>query len=231
LIFAILYGLWRHLAKPTPPPQREGKAPGNVAIAIFALGLGLVTFLVRIRYPIDRWVSILRLGLEIAHMPQYISLFVIGVLAYRRNWFLGTSDAVGKLWLGIAIASIVLLPVIFVAGGAMEGKVDVFKGGIHWQAAVTALWEAFLCMGMVIGLLILFRRRLDRQGPLARAMSASCFAVYIIHQPVLILLGFVLKGVPLPHLLKFVLVAPVAVALCFAIAHYVRKLPLVRNIL
>jgi hypothetical protein len=35
---------------------------------------------------------------------------------------------VGKLWLGIAIVCIVLLPIIFVVGGVMEGKVDLFKG-------------------------------------------------------------------------------------------------------
>jgi hypothetical protein len=231
LIFVLLYGLWRRLARPAPSHQIEGTPPGNLAIAVFSLALALVTFVVRIWYPIDRWVTILLLGLEIAHMPQYISLFVLGILAYRRNWFLGISDRVGKLWLWVAVVCMVLLPIIFVVGGAMEGKVDVFKGGVHWQAAITALWESALCMGMIVGLLVLFRRRLDHQGPLAKAMAASSFAVYIIHQPVLIVLGLALRGVRLPHLLKFALVAPVSVALCFGIAHYLRKLPLVREIL
>jgi glucan biosynthesis protein C len=84
LIFTILYGLWRQLAKPaTNPPQGDSKAPGNVAIAVFALGLGLVTWVVRIWYPIDRWVTILLMPVEIAHLPQYIILFVIGIIAYR----------------------------------------------------------------------------------------------------------------------------------------------------
>jgi glucan biosynthesis protein C len=159
LIFTILYGLWRQLAKPaTNPPQGDSKAPGNVAIAVFALGLGLVTWVVRIWYPIDRWVTILLMPVEIAHLPQYIILFVIGIIAYRRNWFVGISDAVGKVWLGVAIVCIVLLPILFVAGGVMEGKVDLFKGGVQWQAFITAFWEAFLCMGMVVGLLVWFRR-------------------------------------------------------------------------
>jgi glucan biosynthesis protein C len=62
-------------------------------------------------------------------------------------------------------------------------------------------------------------------------MSASAYTVYIIHQPVLIFLGLVLSGIPLPHLLKFALVAPVAVALCFLLSDYIRKLPLARSIL
>ena len=69
-----------------------------------------------------------------------------------------------------------------------------------------------LCMGMVIGLLVLFRKRLNRQGPLAKAMAISSYTVYIIHQLVLVLFGLALSGIGLPHLLKFSLVAPVAVA-------------------
>jgi glucan biosynthesis protein C len=232
LIFTIVYGLWRRLAKPTAnQSQSDSKTPGNMAIAVFALGLGLVTWVVRIWYPIDRWVTILLMPIEIAHLPQYIILFVIGIVAYRRNWFVGISDAVGKLWLGIAIVCIVLLPIIFVAGGVMEGKVDLFKGGVHWQAVVTAFWEAFLCMGMVVGLLVWFRKRFNQQGTLAKAMSASAYTVYIIHQPVLIFLGLVLSGIRLPHLLKFALIAPVAVALCFLLSNYIRKLPFARSIL
>ncbi len=240
LIFTIVYGLWRRLAKPTANPPRlksslrtysDSKTPGNMAIAVFALGLGLVTWVVRIWYPIDRWVTILLMSLEIAHLPQYILLFVVGIIAYRRNWFVGISDAVGKLWLGIAIVCIVLLPIIFVAGGVMEGKVDLFKGGVQWQAVVTAFWEAFLCLGMVVGLLVLFRKRFNQQGALAKAMSAGAYTVYIIHQPVLIFLGLVLSGFRLPHLLKFALVAPVAVAVCFLLSSYIRKLPLARSIL
>ena len=176
LIFTIIYGLWRRLAIPaTNQPQSDSQTPGNMAIAIFALVLGLVTWVVRIWYPIDRWVTILLLAVEIAHLPQYISLFVIGIIAYRRNWFLGIPDAVGKLWLWIAIICIVLLPIIFVAGGVMEGNVDLFKGGVQWQAFVTAMWESFLCLGMVVGLLVLFRERLDHQSTLAKAMSASAY--------------------------------------------------------
>ena len=49
LIFSLVYVLCRLVIRPqaTPPPS-EGKAPGNLAIAGFALILGLLTFLVRI---------------------------------------------------------------------------------------------------------------------------------------------------------------------------------------
>jgi surface polysaccharide O-acyltransferase-like enzyme len=164
-------------------------------------------------------------------MPQYLSLFAVGIVAYRRDWFRSIPDRTGKLWLGIAIACTVLLPIIFIAGGVMEGKQDLFMGGVTWQAFITAIWEGFLCVGMVVGLLVLFRRRFNSQGPLLKRMAASSYSTYIFHTLVLVLLGIALSGLRMPHLLKFILVAPVAVTVSFLVGYGVKKLPVARTIL
>jgi glucan biosynthesis protein C len=236
LIFIIVYALWRLVAnwflsaRAANQPQRDSQAPSNAAIVVFALILGVVTFAVRIRFPIG---SILEpLGLPVSFFAQYVALFVVGIIAYRRNWLLGIPDAMGKLWLGIAIIFIVvLLPIVFVLGGALEGNTDPYAGGVHWQSFAYAVWEQFVCMGMVIGLLVWFRRRFDRQGSLAKAMSDSSYAVYLIHAPVLVYLALAVRGIKLYPLLKFALVSPVAVVLCFLLAYLLRKLPLVRSIM
>jgi surface polysaccharide O-acyltransferase-like enzyme len=231
LIFAIIYALWRLLARPSvTPAQRDGKPPSNLAIAIFALLLGVITFVVRLWLPIG-WEFEL-LSLQFPYFPQYIALFVVGIIAYRLNWFLGIPTATGKVWLGIAIIFIlVVLPILFVLGGALEGNTDPFLGGVHWQAFALAIWEQFVCMGMVIGLLVLFREKLNHQGKLAKDMAASAYTVFIIHAPVIVFLALALRDISLYPLLKFVLVAPIAIALCFVLAHYIRKLPLARDIL
>ena len=230
LIFTFFYVAWRLLVKPSvTPPQRDGKPPSNLAIATFALLLAVVTFVVRIWLPIG-W-SFELLNLQLPYFPQYIALFVVGIIAYRQNWFLGIPTTTGKVWLGIAIVLIVLLPVMFVLGGALEGNTDPFLGGIHWQSFVLSVWEQFLCMGMVVGLLVLFRERLNHQGKVAKDMAASSYTVFLIHAPVIVFLALALRGVTLHPLLKFVLVAPLALSLCFILAHYIRKLPLARDIL
>ena len=231
LIFIIIYGLWRLLTKPmAAPSQRDGKPPSNLAIAMFALVLGVVTFIVRIWLPIGSILELL--GLPLFFFPQYIGLFVVGIIAYRRNWFLGIPDAMGKLGLGIAIFFIVvLLPIVFVLGGALEGNTEPYAGGVHWQSFAYAVWEQFVGVGMILALLVWFRRRFNHQGPLAKAMSDSTYTVYFIHAPVLVYLALALRGIKLYPLLKFALVSPVAVALCFLIAYFLRKLPLVRSIL
>lgn len=45
-----------------------------------------------------------------------------------------------------------------------------FLGGLHWQALAYALLEQFMCMGMVISLLVLFRRH-NHQGRLVRELG------------------------------------------------------------
>jgi glucan biosynthesis protein C len=230
LIFTFIYALWRRLAKPTVPvpPQYDGTVPGNIAMAIFALALGGITFIVRIWLPIG-WNFDL-LNLQLPYFPQYIALFILGLMAYRRNWFMGISEATGKLWRNITIGLILLLPIMFVAGGAGEDPTP-FLGGVHWQALVLALWEQGLCLGMVITLLVWFRRRFNHQGNLAKTMSASAYTVFIIHAPVAVLVALALKDISLYPLLKYPLVALIVVPLCFLLGNYIRKLPLARNIL
>ncbi|HSR32810.1 MAG TPA: acyltransferase family protein, partial [Anaerolineae bacterium] len=118
----------------------------------------------------------------------------------------------------------------FVLAGALEGNTDAVTGGLTWQSSVFSIWEEFICVGMIIILLVWFREKLNRQGALAKAMSDSTFAVYFVHAPVLVFLALALRNLDLYPLLKWALVSPVAIALCFVIAYIVRRLPLLRSI-
>jgi hypothetical protein len=53
----------------------------------------------------------------------------------------------------------------------------------------------------------------------------------IVQAPVLVFLALGLSGLDLPLLLKFALVSPVAVSLCFLIAYLLRKLPKANTVL
>ena len=229
LIFSLVYVLCRLVIRPqaTPPPS-EGKAPGNLAIAGFALILGLLTFLVRIWIPVGQQFDLL--GIQLAHFVQYIAMFIAGIVAYRRNWFSALSVAQAKVWLRIIILLLVLFPVLFVAAGALDGNADVAMGGVTWQSLAYSVWEQFMCMAVVVTLLVWFRIKFNRQGTLARAMSAAAYATYIFHRPTTILMALALQGIKLDLALKFVLVAPLGVALSFLVGYVVKKLPVARDI-
>jgi len=231
LIFAGFYVLWRLFAKtPACPVQDGGKVPSNLAIALFALALSAITFIVRIWLPIG-W-SFEPLNFQFPFFPQYICVFIVGIIAYRRNWLARISDAVGKLWVCIALLLILILfPALFVLGGALHGNVSAFMGGFHWQCFGYAVWEQFTGVAMIITLLFLFRKLFNRQARVGKAMSASAYTAYIIHAPVVVLVTLAMRNISLYPLLKFALGVVIAVPLCFALANFIRQLPLTKRIL
>ncbi len=229
LYFAVLYALWRWLTRKRTGIIRAGgkKLPTFRSILLFILALAIVTFVVRLCWPLNTYQP---LGFQLAEFAQYISLFVIGLIAYRRNWFLRLPDAMGKVWLGIAVGAIPVLPIIVIATGAV-GHADLFEGGLHWQALLYALWESVVCVGLCIGLLVLFRKRFNTQGKVGKALSASAYTVYLIHPLIIVPLAYAARTIELYPLLKFALVVFIAVPLCFFVGYFVRKLPLARKIL
>ena len=105
LVYGLLYAAWRQLHLPAWRPG----LPGHGAIARYALWLAAVTFVVRIGLPIDRWVNVLGvLPFEAAHLPQYASLFAIGLVAARGRWLERLPTATGMTWLNIGVGLAVL---------------------------------------------------------------------------------------------------------------------------
>lgn len=230
LIFSVLYVLWRLLARPRPDkPVVDTRFPGNGSIALFALLLGVAAFLIRIWLPLG-W-NFVPLNLQFPFFVQYIALFVVGLIAYRRNWLLDLPDRSGRLWLGIGFVLIVLFWPLVLGGGALEQGLDPFRGGMHWQALAYALWESFLGLGMCIGLTYAFHRYGNRQGKLAGFLSRNAYTAYLIHEVVIIAIAYAVRDVALYPLLKWAVVALVAVPLCFGLSSLIRKLPYTDRVL
>ena len=230
LIFSLVYVVWRLVTRSRPSqPAAEARFPANGAIALFALLLGIAGFLVRVVFPMDGY-TFKPLNLQPGFFAQYIALFVVGLIAYRRNWLLGLPDRTGRLWLGIAVLLILLWAPMMVLNGAINDD-NSFKGGANWQSLLYTLWESFLCLSMCIGLIYAFRRTLNRRGKIAGFLVPNAYTAYIIHAPVIITLAFAVRDVMLYPLLKWVLVALVAVPLCFGLSWLIRKIPYTDRVL
>ena len=225
-VFSALYVLWRRLAGESRPASGSapatGRAPGAVAIVGFVIGLALVTYLWRIAVPMDTRF----LGLPTpAYLPQYAALFTVGLIATRRGWLAGLSSMVGRVGFATAAVAAVALVLVLVSTG------DAILGHGTWPSLVMASCEQALAVGLVLGLLVLFRERLDHQGSRRRFLSAHAYAVYVVHPVVLVALGYALSGVQAPAVAKFALLAVLAVPLCWVMAFLVRALPGARKVL
>jgi len=233
LIFSIFYTLWRVLTKRIHLPGNESvhvrAVPGNGIVILFALAIGLCTFVVR--FWAKAFVQYEPFHLEFARFPQYIAMFVAGVWAYRRGWFTAFSDHQAQTWRWVAICCVVALPLLFVTFGAFSGNLDERPfGGVNGLSLAFSLWEGFFSVSMIITVLTWFRWRFEHQGRMALAMSESAFIVYIIHPGIIVPLALALSDIDINLGLKYFLVAPVAVLLCFLVAYALRIVLAVKNV-
>ena len=232
LIFSLVYALWRLVFRARPADLTvEARFPGNGTIAFFAVLLGVAGFLVRLVFPMDEYLFE-PLNLQLGFFAQYIVLFIVGLIAYRRNWLVTLPEKTGRLWLGVA-ALFVLIGVGIqgaMATGVMSGALS--KGGWHWEAMTYALYESFLCVSMCIGVIYAFRRLLNHQGKLARFLVPNAYTAYVIHALVITAVAMVASDLlHLYPLLKWVVVALVSVPLCFGLSALIRKLPYTDRVL
>ena len=238
LLFDLLYAAWRGLTRHrTQTTTRTGKLPSYRAIFGFIFALGLVTFVVRIWWPAG-WIFQL-LNVPVGYLPQYISLYILGLIAYRRKWFFELTPKMGRDWSLIALmATLIILGGLVFPSAMQEAGASgtrqagyAIAGGFNWLAFSYALWESFVVVGVCIGLLVLFRMRWNHQGRLARSLAASVYTVYLIHAPVLVGFAYAFHVVALYPLLKFGIAVLITIPLCFLISSLIHKIPFANRVL
>ncbi|NER79829.1 MAG: acyltransferase family protein [Leptolyngbya sp. SIO1D8] len=228
--YAIAYGLWRRISPRKHLSKRQ--PPGHLSIIFYVLGLSLMTFLVRIEYPIDRWVKLLWiLPIELAHFPQYCSLFVLGIIAYRQDWVWQMPKLRGWIWLGVGMGAGALRYLYSLMRHTFALPDLIAGGGFNGPSYIWSLWEATICVGLCIGLLTLFRERLNFQSKLMRVLSANAYGVYLIHLLVVIFIQLSIAILAIAPLAKFVLVMLIGTPICFALTALLRKIPFVKFVI
>jgi glucan biosynthesis protein C len=229
LLFSVVYAIVRLLMPSRPAkPALETSFPRSSTIAIFAVMIALASFIVRLWFPSD-WVFA-PLAYQFADFPQYIALFIVGLVAYRQNWLVRLPERAGRVWMTAAAILILLYPPIAILGGALADP-TLFKGGWHWQALLAALWQSFLGLSMCVSIIYLFQRRLDRQGALGRFLSPNAYTAYLIHEPVITFAALFATGLMLYPLLKFGLMALMTIPLIFGLSSLMRRLPYTQRVL
>lgn len=225
LVFDLGYLAWRMAMKNRPERPVAVNRPklSFRAVALFMLALAAVSFLLRIAIPYGT--SIIGFP-SLEHLPQYLSFFLIGMLAYKRDWLRSIPGSLGQLGFVLAVlATVILFPV------ALAGSGSAFIGHGSWQSAVFALWDSIFAVGMSLALITFFRHFVNGGKKLGRFLSHHSFTVYVIHAPILVFLTLALRGLQMQMLLKFCLAAIAYLPLCFGIAWLIRKIPYVKKIL
>lgn len=202
--------------------------PGTTGIISLAVIVGLIQFLIRLRFHVG-W-SIPYTNLQLPFFIQYIVLFIAGIVAYNNKWLDSIDFKTGKRWFLFAqVMILIALPTIMYFGGKANG-IDPFLGGMTWQSFAWAIWEQVTGFALIIGLLGLAKKYANRQGKTAKTLSDSAYGVYVFHPPIIVGISALLVGFKVPQLLKFVIVAPIALLVAFLFAWLIKQLPLLKRI-
>ncbi len=226
LLFSLLYALWRRLRRSSREELSSRPLPRWPAYLAFGLGVAVCSALVRIWSPIDRWFNLLGFfRVAFADVPRDLGFFLLGVLAWRRDWFARYPARAGGAWLAVGLAAAAawyaydlgLLRFLSLSETAMD--------------IVYPLWEILLCLGLSIGLSVVFREAANSQGALGKWLAANQYSAYVWHPLLVVPLQMAALGIPLGSLAKFAVVTVVGVAVVFAWSRLLRLLSPVRAVL
>lgn len=223
LVYTALFMIWRQIAS-EPDQIRRLEPPGHLKILIFTLALATVSFLVRQIYPQDTWVRLFwTIPVEVAHLPQYASLFVVGVIAGRGRWFENINRRVAYTWFWIGVLAFLFNGLFEIPGINLPGG---YTGRDLWDFV-----DSFICVAMILGLLAFFQKHFDKTGPWVRRFAAGAFGVYLLHMYIVVGLQFAILDFEIPALSKFALVTIVGVLVTFAIVDSLRRIRWFRKVL
>ena len=232
LLYSLGYVIWRQLTKRIHiRAQTDASIPWHAVLLAFLLILILFTWVIRFRYTINQWVPFLYLvPAEMAHLPQYTSMFVLGILAYRLKALERLPTPVGMVWLGIGVASATGYYVDILSGKSFMMTQPI--SGANSGSLVWSAWEALTCVGLGVGLLTLFREWINQKaGHLMSAITRAQYGAYIIHILVVIGAQAGLSGLPLSPFIKFGIATILGAMISFGISHLVLKIPGLKRVI
>ena len=227
LIFTFGYALWRKATqrRSSNAVHRSSKIT-YTGLVIFVVAFAATSYLIRIIIPLGK--SILD-SPTLAYLPQYLSFFVLGAIACRRDWLRKISATMGFVALTAAIiAGVVLFPLAFSGrffSLTVTAELSTAMGSGHWRSAVYALWDSLFAVGLCLGSIVPFRRFVSGTNAVEKFLSRHSYTVYIIHIPIIVFLAYALRNIDLSNLAKFGIATTVIVPACFVAAYIIRKIP------
>ena len=194
-------------------------------IFLLIASITIVAFIIRLIFPIGTSV----MNFQLCFFAAYIFMFLLGVIAYQKNFFDKIDFASGKKWFLIALGLGIPLWIPIVYFGVTRNP-DLMSinlslvGGWNLISFLYAFWESFFCVTIIIALIGIFKERFNTQNYLQQFLSANAFGVYVFHAPILVGVSLLFKTWILPPILKCLVVAAIALPLTLLFSWMIRKI-------
>ena len=219
-LFFLVLSLAYHLYKPLRSVERKPVLPS----INFIIGFGLITsiayFCVKQFFDDYTWIMVKHVIMfQPTRCVLYGFYFVLGIYAHRKQWF----TAYGYM------------PKI-----SFWGPSAIVLGGIYTQFRImfwakrellivmvgNDLLYSFFCLTAVFALLALFYRWMNYTSNLLSKLAGNSYAIYFIHQPILMLSILAVRGYQLNVFVKYFFVSVSTIVLCYFVCeHMLSKIP------
>jgi hypothetical protein len=220
LVFSGVYTIWRQMTKIDSIRRRIPKElpiPKFIYLILLAIGLGFLSFLVRLASPVE----LFPFGIPFAYIIQYFMMFSVGIIAYRYDWFEKMTRNQVKVWTITIFAMVVLFFTYFFVFVGVDSDYSLFLGGPNLNALIFALVDNIACMGMIFVLIKIFYAKFNKQGKMLKNLADSSYHIYLIHPFVVIPVSLGIAFIPLSPFIKMLIVLTVSVILCYLLSHYI----------
>jgi peptidoglycan/LPS O-acetylase OafA/YrhL len=225
IVFSCIYAALRHFI-PAKEKSRNTIFTTKGFVGIIFL-IAIIAFLIRLIFPIGTAIS----NLQFSYFSSYIILFILGIIAGEKNLFEDISQTKNiKMILFGLIIGIPIWFVVMIFSNVFEGG-TIFNGGMNWQSAAYALWEAIIAVSFSFGFIAFFRKNINKGNKLTRILAENSFGVYIFHAPLLVMITISLKWWIINPLIKWLTVIPLTTIVSFIFVMMIRKIKPIKNIL
>lgn len=220
LIFSVIYAtVKRTITKTMIINELKGKY-----IALCIIITWISAFLIRLVFHIGTDFY----NLRFCYFAAYIVLFILGIIVGENDLMDNITNEKNIKWvIWTALLSFPLWDVIALLGGVREGKVYLemyFNGGFYWQSLAYAFWESVIAIGFSIGLIALFKKKVDIENKFTRLMRDNAFGIYCFHTPILLAVSLAIKHLALIPIMKFYISFILASVFSLIFSFFVRKI-------
>ncbi|MDI9258156.1 acyltransferase [Flavobacterium sedimenticola] len=174
---------------------------------VFIMVLAAVNYGVRLKYPIDHWETWL-IPIEVAHLPQYLSLFLLGVVANKNNWLEQLQPKTGWVYFAVGVS-------LFCIRETLNEWVS--------EAMAEPLVETFLCVGIIMGSLVGFKKWGNSTHAVVQFFSNCSYGIYLFHVLLVIAFQLLFQGMGMPTLLKFIAVTLLGITSAAVLTNFLKK--------
>jgi glucans biosynthesis protein C len=223
LAFSLAYALLRRVY---PPPVVRRWSGAQVMVAAAVL-IAVTVFLVSRWSPLDAANTFL--NPQWASWPQGAGLFALGVWAGEAGSLYDLTAWARQLgWTALAATALLVAMAGYEQARGQAGSV---LHGAGWPIMLGVVLYGIISVAVTVWFTALIQARWSGDGPLRARAGRASYATYVLHPLLLTAIMVLFASLALAPELKFLVVAVVAVPVCFLAGYAATRVPAISKVL